>query len=168
MDARWHGRRRGCATVVIGVVLTLTAARAPAACRASADGAQSFDTRMAPLEGGACRMTVDVFAGRTCAQPARWHVAVPCDQTRQMAISNKGRLISILVPRTKRRDLNVVRITWSAEKYAWATLAKLTATNPLRGEVRLELEGDALRLKADRTLLIPFETVRQLASSVAD
>jgi hypothetical protein len=113
-------------------------------------------------------MMVDVFAGRSCAQPARWHVALPCDQTRQTAISNKGRLISIVVPRTKRRDVNVVRITWSAEKYAWATLAKLNATNPLRGDVRMELEGDALRLKADRTLLIPFETVRQLASSIAD
>lgn len=166
MDARW--RWRGCAAIVIGVVLTLGAARASAACRASADGAHSFDTRMAPLEGGACRMTVDVFAGRSCAQPARWHVALPCDQTQKTAISNKGRLISIVVPRTKRRDVNVVRITWSAEKYAWATLAKLNATNPLRGDVRLELEGDSLRLKADRTLLIPFETVRQLASSVAD
>jgi len=153
---------------VIGVVLTLSAARASAACRASADGAHSFDTRMAPVERGACRMSVDVFAGGACAAPARWHAPVPCDQTRQIAISNKGRLISIVVPRTKRRDLNVVRIIWSAEKYAWATLAKLNATNPLRGEVRLELEGDALRLKADRTLLIPFETVRQLASSVAD
>ena len=153
---------------MIGVVLTLSASRASAACRASADGAHSFDIRMAPLERGACRMTVDVFTGRACAQPARWHVALPCDQTRQMAISNKGRLMSIVVPRTKRRDVNVVRITWSAEKYAWATLAKLTATSPLRGEVRLELEGDALRLKADRTVLIPFETVRQLASSVAD
>jgi hypothetical protein len=166
MDAKWSGR--GCAAVVIGAVLALGAARASAACRASADGAHSFDTRMAPLEGGACRMTVDVFPGRSCAPPARWHVALPCDQTRQMAISNRGRLISILLPRTKRQDLNVVRITWSPEKYAWAPLAKLTGTSPLRGEVRLTLEGDALRLKADRTLLIPFETVRQLASSMAD
>ena len=75
-------------------------------------------------------MTVDVFTGGSCAQPARWHVVVPCDQTRQMAISNKGRLISILVPRMKRRDLNVVRVSWSGEKYAWATLAKLTARPP--------------------------------------
>ena len=153
---------------MIGAVLALGAARASAACRASADGAHSFDTRMAPFEGGACRMTVDVFAGRSCAQPAHWHVALPCDQTRDTAISNKGRLISIVVPRTKRQDLNVVRITWSPEKYAWATLAKLTRTSPLRGEVRLTLEVDALRLKADRALLIPFETVRQLASSIAD
>src|SRR5688572_32794540 len=104
MDTTWHGR--GCAAAVIGFVLALGAPRAAAAaCRASADGAHSFATRMAPLEGRACRMTVDVFAGGACAQPARWHVVVPCDQTRQMAISNKGRLISILLPRTRSQDL---------------------------------------------------------------
>ena len=40
--------------------------------------------------------------------------------------------------------------------------------NPPRGEVRLDFDGDGLRLKADRTLVIPFETVRKLTSIVED
>ena len=167
MDATWR-RRGGWAALVAGLSLAMVAQHASAACRASANGAFSFDTRMAPFEGGACRMTVDVFAGRSCAQPSKWHVMLPCDQASKTAISNQGRLISLVLPRTKQQDLNVVRVTWSAEKYAWANIAKLTKPNPLRGEVRLDFDGDALRLKADRTVVIPFETVRQLASSVAD
>ena len=93
---------------------------------------------------------------------------LPCDQASQTAISNNGRLISILLPRTKSQDLNVIRVTWGTEKFALANLRKLTRRDPLRGEVRLDFDGDGLRLKADRTLVIPFETVRKLTSSVAD
>jgi hypothetical protein len=113
-------------------------------------------------------MTVDVFAGGTCGQPAKWQVMLPCDQASQTAISNNGRLISILLPRTKSQDLNVIRVTWSATKFALASLQKLTAGNPLRGEVRLDFDGDGLRLKADKTLVLPFETVRKLASVLPD
>jgi hypothetical protein len=109
-----------------------------------------------------------VSAGATCAQPPRWQVLLPCDQASQSAISNNGRLISILLPRTKSQDLNVIRVTWGSEKFALANLKKLTGPNPLRGEVRIDFDGDALRLKADRTLVIPFEQVRKLVSSVAD
>ena len=91
-----------------------------------------------------------------------------CDQTSQMAISNNGRLVSILNARTKRRDLNVIRISWSPEKYVWANLAKLEGTSPLRGEVRLSFDGDALKLAADRTVVIPFETLRKQVSNVSD
>jgi hypothetical protein len=161
-------RLRGGSAALVAVGLLLAAPRATAACRASANNAFSFDTRLSPVAERVCRMTVDVFAGGSCGQPSKWHVMLPCDQTSKMAISNQGRLISIMMPRTKRQDLNVIRVTWSAEKYAWASLAKLTKPNPLRGEVRLDFEGDALRLKADRTVVLPFETVRQLASSVAD
>jgi len=143
-------------------------ARASAACRASANGAHSFDTKLTPVAGQVCRMTVAVSAGATCAQPARWQVLLPCDQASQTAISNNGRLISILLPRTKSQDLNVIRVTWGSEKFALANLKKLTGANPLRGEVRIDFDGDALRLKADRTLVIPFEQVRKLVSSVAD
>jgi hypothetical protein len=93
---------------------------------------------------------------------------LPCDQASKTAISNQGRLISILLPRTKSQDLNVIRITWGTEKFALANLKKLTGTSPLRGEVRIDFDGDGLRLKADRTVVIPFEEVRKLASSVSD
>ena len=95
---------------------------------------------------------------------------LPCDQAGHTAISNNGRLISILLPRTKSQDLNVIRVTWGSEKFALANLPKLTppGQGPLRGEVRIDFDGDGLRLKADRTFVIPFETVRKLTSSVSD
>ena len=150
------------------VALGFAPARASAACRGSANGAHSFDTKLTPVAGQVCRMTVAVSAGATCAQPPRWQVLLPCDQASQSAISNNGRLISILLPRTKSQDLNVIRVTWGSEKFALASLKKLTGASPLRGEVRIDFDGDALRLKADRTLVIPFEQVRKLVSSVAD
>jgi hypothetical protein len=154
--------------LLVAAGLALIAPRASAACRASANKAFSFDTHLKPVPGQVCRMTVEVFAGGTCGAPARWQVTLPCDQAGQTAISNNGRLISILLPRTKSQDLNVIRVTWSSEKFALANLRKLTAQSPLRGEVRVDFDGDGLRLKADRSVVIPFETVRKLTSSVSD
>ena len=148
--------------------LALAAPSAGAACRASGNKAFSFDTRLKPVAGQVCRMTVDVFAGGACGQPPRWQVMLPCDQAGRTAISNNGRLISILLPRTKSQELNVIRVTWGSEKFALASLPKLTPEGPLRGEVRIDFDGDGLRLKADRTVVIPFETVRKLSSSVSD
>jgi hypothetical protein len=160
-------RLRG-SVILIAVGLALPSARAWATCRPSANGSHSFDSRLSPIAGQVCRMTVAVFAGASCAEPALWQVRLPCDQASQTAISNQGRLISILLPRTKDLDLNVIRITWSSEKFALANLRKLMPKNPPRGEVRLDFDGDGLRLKADRTLVIPFETVRKLTSIVED
>ena len=162
--------RRGFA-VLLAAALALAAASersAWAACRAAANKTFSFDTRLTPVAGQVCRMTVDVFAGGTCGPQPRWSVMLPCDQASNTAISNNGRLISILLPRTKSQDLNVIRITWGTEKFALANLRKLTGASPLRGEVRIDFDGDGLRLKADRTVVIPFETVRKLSSSVSD
>ena len=160
-------RLRG-SVVLIVLGLALVSARAAATCRPSANGSRSFDSRLSPIAGQVCRMTVAVFAGSSCAEPALWQVRLPCDQAGQTAISNQGRLISILLPRTKSLELNVIRITWSSEKFALANLRKLTPKSPLRGEVRLDFDGDGLRLKADRTLVLPFETVRKLTSIVED
>jgi hypothetical protein len=165
MDLR---SRRWVSALLIAGALVMIAPGASAACRASANGAHSYDTRLSPIAGQACRMTVEVFAGGACGQPASWQVRLPCDQASQTAISNNGRLVSILLPRTKSQDLNVIRVTWGTEKFALANLSKLTEKKPLRGEVRIDFAGDALRLKADRTVVIPFETVRKLVSIVAD
>lgn len=154
--------------VLIAVGLALAAPRAGAACRASANGAHSVDTRLSPGAGGVCQMIADVFAGGSCGAPPRWSIRLSCDQTKLMSISNNGRLVSILNVRTKRRDLNVIRVTWSPEKYAWANLAKLEGANPFKGEVKLSFDGDALKLTADRTVVIPFETLRKQISAVAD
>src|SRR4051812_33173356 len=96
----------------------LVAAKAAAACRGSASGNYSFDTRPRPGPGRECRMTVDVFDGRACSPTPRWHALLPCDQTERMAISDRGRLISILTPLAKRRDLNVIRVTWKVDRWA--------------------------------------------------
>ncbi len=160
---------RALGVLIAGALALAASERAEAAaCRASAGKTFSFDTRLTPVAGQVCRMTVDVFGGGTCGPQPRWSVMLPCDQASNTAISNNGRLISILLPRTKSQDLNVIRITWGTEKFALANLRKLTGTSPLRGEVRIDFDGDALRLKADRTVVLPFETVRKLSSSVAD
>lgn len=170
----WAGPspRRGLAVALSvlasAIVLALAGPRAEAACRASANGAHSVDTRLSPGPGGVCQMIADVFAGGTCGAPPRWSIRLSCDQTREMAISNNGRLVSILNARTKRRDLNVIRITWSPAKYVWANLAKLEGTTPFKGEVKLSFDGDTLKLAADRTVVIPFETLRKQISVVSD
>lgn len=154
--------------LLVLLLAPLLAAEALAACRVSASGNHSFDTRLTPGPARVCRMTVDVFEGRACGATPRWHALLPCDQTERMAISDRGRLISILTPVAKRRDLNVVRVTWSADRWAWVTLDKLAGGKPFKGPVRLAFEGDALKLAADRTVVLPFETVRQLASVIGD
>jgi hypothetical protein len=159
------------ATITALAAAALVAALAPgarAACRASQNKAHSFDTRLTPVAGQVCRMTVDVFAGGSCGAPAKWQVMLPCDQAGNTAISNNGRLMSILLPRTKDQDLNVIRVTWGPAKFALANLRKLTGGSPLRGEVRIDFDGDNLRLRADRTVVMPFETVRKTMSIVSD
>ena len=159
-------RRVGFAVVLLCGLLG--GSGAAAACHTSASGAHSFDTRLTPGPGRLCRMTVDVFDGRSCGAEPRWHALLPCDQTERLAISDRGRLISILASVPKHRALNVLRVTWSAERWAWVTLEKLAGGKPFTGTVRLAFEGDALKVTADRTVVIPFETVRQLASVLAD
>jgi hypothetical protein len=155
-------------TVLLAVAFASLSSPAQAACRTSENKAHSFDTRLTPVPGQVCRMTVDVFAGGACAAPAKWQVMLPCDQTANTAISNNGRLISILLPRTKSQDLNVIRVSWGPTKFALASLRKLTGASPLRGEVRIDFDGDNLRLRADRTVVMPFETVRKTMSIVGD
>src|SRR5262249_56052309 len=111
MSSGWRVR----ASAMMGaVVFTAFAPRAGATCRASENKAHSFDTRLTPVAGQVCRMTVDIFAGGTCGAPAKWQVLLPCDQTSNTAISNNGRLVSILLPRTKSQDPNVIPVTSGA------------------------------------------------------
>ena len=62
---RWIG--------ALGLAVTgiFAAGNAAAACRTSASGAASFDTRLTPGPERVCRMTVDVFDGRTCGATPR-------------------------------------------------------------------------------------------------
>jgi hypothetical protein len=154
--------------VLVVAALVAVAPRAWGACHASQNNVHSFDTRLSPVAGRVCRQTLIGVAGGTCGGTPTWQVMLPCDQVSNTAISNTGRLFSILLPRTKSQDLNVLRITWGSEKFALANLHKLTGASPLRGEVRIDFEGDGLRLRADRTVVIPFETVRKTISVVAD
>ena len=70
---------KGLAGIFVAAALAAAAAppAASAACRASANNAHSFDTRLTPVPGQVCRMTVDVFAGGSCGQPARWQDQTP-------------------------------------------------------------------------------------------
>jgi hypothetical protein len=158
-------RRIGRWIVLLGL---LAAPDARAACRVSASGAHSVDTRLRTGPDRLCRMAVSVFAGRSCGGAARWEALLPCDQTKLMTISDRGRVVSILTPVAKQGELNAVRVTWGPNKYAWVTLDKLAGGQPFKKPARLSFEGDALKLVADRTVVIPLETVRQLASVLPD
>ena len=155
------------AILFLGLASGFLTSTAGATCKASASGAFSFDSRLKP-EPRLCRMTVEVFVGASCAASPAWQVVLPCDQVKNTAISDRGRLISILTPVATRPDLNALRVTWSPTKYAWVRLAKLTADRPVKGSVKLSFEGDALALTAGPKRLIPFETVRHLASVLPD
>ena len=114
-------------------------------------------------------MTVEVFAGGACGQPPRWQVILPCDQAGHTAISNNGRpdldpAAADEEPGPERHPRHLGQREVRAREPAQADAAKV----PLRGEVRIDFDGDGLRLKADRTFVIPFETVRKLTSSVSD
>ena len=141
-------RMRG-PVVLIAVGMALVSARASATCRASANGSHSFDSRLSPIAGQVCRMTVAVFAGASCAEPALWQVRLPCDQAQPDRDIEPGTADLDPVAAHEGPGSNVIRITWSAEKFALANLRKLTPKNPPRGEVRLDFDGDGLRLKAD-------------------
>src|SRR5689334_4502134 len=156
------------AVLAAGVAFVSVSAPAQAACRASENRAHSFDTRLTPVPGQVCRMTADVSAGGACGAPAKWQVILPCDQTANTAISNNGRLTSTLLPRTKSQHLNAVRVTWGATKVARANLRRVAGGNRLRGEVRVDFDGDNLRRRAVRTVVMPFETVRKTISLVSD
>src|SRR5215475_6893668 len=92
--------------LALGFATVLAAGDAAAACRTSASGAASFDTRLTPGPERVCRMTVDVFDGRTCGATPHWQARLPCDQTAHRAVSDRGVLVGIITPVVKRRDLN--------------------------------------------------------------
>src|SRR5438105_6126490 len=121
----------------VPISASLAAGPAVAACRISASSNFSFDTHLSPQPGGVCKMTVEVFEGRSCGPAPRWRVLLPCEHTKQIAISDRGRLISILTPLAKRPELNVVRVTWRPDRWAWVTLDKLAGGKPFKGPVRV-------------------------------
>ena len=136
-----------------------------AECRASANGAFSFDMHLGAGAGRGCLMDVEVFAGPDCRpEERRWDDTRGCSQTDRMAITDEGNLVSILAPATVHRDWSIVAVfAWRDDRVAetWLALEDLPGTEALDGVVRPVFEGAAVRFSAE--VLVPFTVLESLA-----
>jgi hypothetical protein len=136
-----------------------------AECRASENGAFSFDVHLSPGAGGICLMDVEVFAGPDCRpEERRWDDTRGCSQTERMAITDQGNLISILAPATSHRDWSIVAVlSWRDDQVAETGLAleEIPGTETLDGVIRPVFEGAAIRFSPE--VLVPFTVLESLA-----
>ena len=149
--------------VVLASISWVSAARAE--CRASANGAFSFDLHVSAQAGGACLIDVDVFAGSDCRpDERRWGDTRGCNETERMAITDAGDLVAILAPATSHRDWSIVLVlSWRDERVVATRLAleDLPDTAALHGVVRPVFEGAAIRFSPE--VLITFAALESLA-----
>jgi hypothetical protein len=152
-------------TWLVMAVCAAWASPAGAECRASPNGAFSFEVRVSALAGGACLMDVAVFEGPDCREDERrWGDTRGCNETDRMAVTDAGQLVAILAPATAHRDWAIVTVlAWRDGRVAATRLAleDLPAAAGLRGVVRPVFDGAALRLSPE--VLVPFAELEALA-----
>ena len=89
--------------LLVVLVLVVAPAVAPrmarAECRSSPSAAHSYETRLSPRAGILCLYIADVYAGGACEGEPAWSVELSCGETSRLAVTDHGRLISILAPR---------------------------------------------------------------------
>jgi hypothetical protein len=149
------------------VVLSWAAPAGAEECRASPEGAFSFDVRLSPLAGGACLLDVAVYEGSDCRPETRlWSATRGCNETERMAITDRGNLVSILAPATAHRDWSIVLVLERREGRVVVcrlALEDIPAAEGLRGVIRPVFDRAAIRFSAD--VLVPFETLEALAGA---
>lgn len=147
------------------LALAILAATRPAhaECRASPSGVHSFDLRVSARAGGMCLHVVDVYAGVGCAG-LEWSVTLACNFTERLAITDHGRLISILAPYAARRDWDILRVTGPAGS-AFLPLGELPGVAELDGTVAVAFAGAALRLHGNEELHVSFDAIEALAEA---
>lgn len=140
---------------------------ARADCRDSAGGAYSVEIRLSPAAGCLCLMSVSVFEGPDCATDRRlWGATRGCNETDRMAVTDGGRLVSILAPATSHPEWSIVAVLeWRDGRVRTHRLAleDLPETAGLTGVVRPRFEGAAIRFAPD--VLVPFERLENAAGS---
>jgi len=136
-------------------------------CRDSAGGAYSFEIQLSPAAGGACLMSVSVFEGPGCAADHRlWGATRGCNETDRMAVTDHGRLVSILAPATSHPEWSIVAVLeWHDGRVRTHRLAleDLPETAGLTGVVRPLFEGAAIRFAPD--VLVTFERLESAAGN---
>lgn len=144
--------------IAVLVASLFWAAAAAAECRDSANGSYSFDVQLSPAAGCLCLMSVSVFEGPGCAADRRsWGETLGCSLTDRMAMTDGGRLVSILAPATAHPEWSIVAVLeWSDGRVRTRRLAleDLPETAGLTGVVRPRFEGAAIRFSDD--VLVPF------------
>ncbi len=140
---------------------------ARADCRDSTGGTYSVEIRLSPAAGCLCLMSVSVFEGPGCAADHRlWGATRGCNETDRMAVTDRGRLVSILAPATSHPEWSIVAVLeWHDGRVRTHRLAleDLPETAGLTGVVRPRFEGAAIRFAPD--VLVPFERLEDVAGS---
>lgn len=138
---------------------------ARAECRDSAAGAYSLDVRLSPAAGCLCLMQVAVFEGSGCASDRRlWDETVGCNLTERIAVTDQGRLVSILAPATARPDWSIVAVLERRDGRVSRrdlALEDLPETAGLRGVVRPRFEGAAVRFSPE--VVVSFDRLEAAA-----
>jgi hypothetical protein len=149
--------------IALASVLLAVPALARAECRASASGAHSYDVRVSPRAGRACLHIVEVYAGRACETLER-SVELACNETRRMALTARGSLVSILAPRA-RPDWSSLRVTMPTGEPAWIRLRDLPGMANVGGTPQLDFDGTSLRVHAaggvERIALEAIESIAE-------
>ena len=154
--------------LLVVLLLVIAPAVAPrtarAECMSSPSAAHSYQTRLSPRAGILCLYIADVYAGGACEGEPAWSVELSCGETSRLAVTDRGRLISILAPRASRPEWNIVRITTRDRAPVRIPLGDLPGASALRGAVRLDFDGGALRLRSRAgEVRVTFDALEALA-----
>lgn len=151
-------------SIVAFALALLATSPAAGQCVRSEQGTYSFGMRLSPRAGIRCLMIADVYDGASC-EPSRrtWSVELGCNESRRMAISDRGRLVSILAPRTSQPAWDIVRVCWhdgTAVRYGSARAEELTSLR----RARVSFDGSTVRFESrgQEPVRVPFETIEAL------
>src|SRR5687767_6386910 len=120
----------------LSLVLLLLAlpSAARAECRSSPNGLFSYDLRVSPRAGGMCLHIVELHHGAGCAQLTA-EIELACNETRRMAVTDRGYLVSVLAPRASEREWSIVRVTVGRDHFVHFRLRELPGIETIRGVV---------------------------------
>lgn len=134
----------------LALVVLLAPFGASAQCRSSPAGAYSLDLRLSPRAGVRCLHITDVYAGASCASVPEWSIELHCSRTSRIAVTDTGRLISVLAPRASRRDWNILHVVGRDRRPVWVRLGDVPGIEMLTGTVTLEFDGGSVWMRTRR------------------
>lgn len=152
-------------TLVLALVLLLPSA-VSAQCHASPGRSRSIGMRLSPRAGIQCLHIVDVYAGAACEGAPEWSIELHCSQTSRIAVTDGGRLISILAPRASRLEWNILHVVGRDQRAVWIRLRDVPGREALRGTLALDFDGAAVRMRArSAEARATFDAIEALAAT---